>query len=103
FVIWSGVRALRTGFRAWLRARGKWLLAFAGLAAVALAILFSSQLWAKSHGLEGQRGRIEFARYWAPLWGYFMPTAQQPAEALLPWHPYRGAEFGQSGMERSSY
>lgn len=103
FVIWSGVRALRTGFRAWFRARWKWLLAFAGLAAVALAILFSSQLWAKSHGLEGQRGRIEFARYWAPLWGYFMPTLQQPVEPLLPWHPYRGAEFGQSGMERSSY
>jgi hypothetical protein len=97
------VRAARTGFWTWFRARLRWLLAFVGLAAVALAILFSSQLWAKSHGLEGQRGRIEFARYWAPLWGYFMPSVQQRAEPLLPWHPYRDAEFGQTGLERSSY
>ncbi|MEP7012861.1 MAG: hypothetical protein ABJC13_21265 [Acidobacteriota bacterium] len=103
FVIWSGVRALRTGFWAWLRARMVWLLAFAGIAAVALAILFSSQLWAKSHGFQGQRGRIEFTRYWAPLWGYFMPTPQQALEPLLPWHPYQDAEFGQTGTERSSY
>jgi hypothetical protein len=103
FVIWSGVRAARTGFWDWVRTRLRWLLAFAGLAAVALAILFSSQLWARSHGLEGQRGRIEFARYWAPLWGYFMPSLEQRAEPLLPWHPYRDAEFGQTGLERSSY
>jgi hypothetical protein len=103
FVIWSGARAVRSGFWTWLRTRVAWLLAFAGVAAVALAILFSSQLWAKSHGFQTQRGRIEFARYWAPLWGYFMPTPQQRAEPLIPWHPYRKAEFGQTGMERSSY
>jgi len=103
FVIWRGARAIRTGFWAWLRARLVWLLAFVGLAAVALAILFSSQLWAKSHGLEGQRGRIEFTRYWAPLWGYFMPTLDQRAEPLLPWHPYRDAGFGPSGIERGAY
>lgn len=103
FVVWSAVASFRTGFWAWLRARVLWLLGFAGLAAVALAILFSSQLWAKSHGLEGQRGRIEFARYWAPLWGYFMPTPEQRAEPLLPWRPYQRAEFGQTTTERASY
>ncbi len=103
FVLWSGGRALRTGFSTWFRARAGWLLSFAGVAAVALAILFSSQLWARGHGFKEQRGRDEFARYWAPLWGYVMPSPYQRAEPLLPWHPYREAGFGQSLIERSSY
>ncbi len=103
YVLWSAARSIRAGFGSWLRSRVVWLAAFALIAAAGLALLFSSQLWAKSHGFPAARGRIEFARYWAPLWGYFIPTEQQPASALIPWHPYTKAAFGASGVERSSY
>ncbi len=103
FVVWSGVRAAGAGFRVWWRARIGWLVAFSGVAVVGLAILFASQIWVRLHGFQAQRGRIEFTQYWAPLWSYFMPTELQRAEPLLPWHPYRTAEFGESAIERSSY
>ena len=104
FVVWSGARAARGGgFRDWFRALWRWLLGFAVAAAIALACLFASQLWASAHDLEAPRGRIEFARYGTTLWSYLTPTPFQRAEEILPWQPYRHANFGLTLFERASY
>ena len=71
----SGLESGRSQRRInWLRARVPWLGAYALLLSVCLLPLFAAQIWGVAHGYAMTRSRLEFERFAAAWWGYFVPT-----------------------------
>jgi hypothetical protein len=57
-----------------ITSRAAWLAGFGLIALPGLAILFSSQIWASTHGYSMARTRSEFNRLGAPPWSSFIPS-----------------------------
>jgi hypothetical protein len=66
-----------------------------------ILVLFSSHLWAITHGFTLERSRAEFSNYGAPLWGFLAPTTRHLFGSLLGFDPYQS--LGLSAMERVPY
>ncbi len=94
YAAWRMVGAGRSGMGGWLRARVGWFAAFGGICAPLLAVLFSNQIWALTHGFSMARPDSEFAMCRAPLWGYFVPS---PSHALSRFLPFRTDIAAQAG------
>ncbi|WP_169978726.1 hypothetical protein [Tautonia rosea] len=91
YVLWS---AWSHGWRVrkpFILPRLGWFIAFVGLTFPALLVLFSSQVWAMTHGFPMDRSSGEFQFYKASLGGYLIPIApkllagwlQKPGSVLL--------------------
>lgn len=86
-----------------LRARAGWLAAFAASVVPALALVFSNQIWAMTHGYSTPRPIAEFNRYGTALWTYLTPTCLHAISAIMPFNAYAAADYGWSVGERASY
>jgi hypothetical protein len=100
---WRAAGAVRRRDGGWLRVRAGWLAAFAALVLPALALLFSGNLWAASHGFEVARSWDDFARNPAPPWTFAAPTPLHGLSALLPFDVYAAAGYRFAIIEQSSY
>jgi hypothetical protein len=87
----------------WLRARGGWLAAFAGLVVPGLLLVFGNQLWAKAQGYVLPRPISEFRIHGAPLWSYILPTGYHLLGRFLPSRLYETTEVGENVGECCSY
>ena len=104
YVAWRGYQAVRRGETGWLRARVVPLLVFTALAAAAVLVLCSSQVWAATHGFKVTRPYSEFEWFGAPPWAYVVPTASHALGRLLPGRPYEGlGGNGSKAFEVASY
>jgi hypothetical protein len=101
YLVWSLSRAGRRGARPWLLARAPWLLGMVLLTVPGLLALYSGNLWAVANGFPVRRTWDDFAIFYAPLWGYVVPTFWHRLSALLPSDPY--AKAGPVSLIGSSY
>ncbi len=69
---------------AFVKSRGKAVGLFCLAVGPVLLGLFSSQVWAATHGFPMARPKSQFEAYGAPWWSYFLPTGQQPLGKILP-------------------
>ncbi|RUL86928.1 hypothetical protein [Tautonia sociabilis] len=85
YLAWAAIRARRNRDRErFLPPRVCWLTAFVGLTLPALLVLFSSQIWAMTHGFAMDRSSAEFNLYKAPILSYLMPFPPKLLAGLLP-------------------
>src|SRR5205085_1444599 len=76
YVLWGAARCGPRGAWPWLRSRTPWFLGMAAMTLPCILVLFSSHLWALTHGFALERSRAEFNSYGAPLWGFLAPTTK---------------------------
>ncbi len=102
YVVWQ-VAASGRGWFPWIRDRGRWLVAFAILAAASLVPAFSNQVWAKLHGWTMERPYSEFVALKTPVWTYFTPTLFHRMSDAIPANLFEAAGYGVADGERASY
>ncbi len=84
YVLWKAWRDGWRGPERFLRTRLAWFTAFACLTFPVLLLLFSSQVWAMTHGYPMTRSDGEFLMYKATLWSYLIPTHPRILASWLP-------------------
>ena len=84
YVATSVGKAGRGGWKSWTRPRVVPLLIFATMAAAALGVLFSGQIWAEANGFAMPRSRDQFHQFRAPAWAFLVPTPLHRLGALVP-------------------
>ncbi len=87
-VLYVVVRAWKMGWRGvgdWVRRRIRWGLAFAGLTAMAIPLLFPAQVWSAAHGYSLARSKAHFLQFGTTLWHYVVPGPSYRFAAL--WMP----------------
>lgn len=94
YVAWRAIAAGRSGFVPFLKARLGWFAAFAAMAAPAMVVLFTNQIWALMHGYPISRPEAEFAMFRAPLWGYLVPSPNHLLGRALPFDTNVQADLG---------
>ena len=93
YVAWRTLSAARRGEGPWLGPRVAPLVRFSILAAPVLFVLFSSQIWAASHGFAITRSYSDFRQSGTPLWGYAVPTVWHGLGRLFPVEPYQAMGY----------
>jgi hypothetical protein len=83
YVLWSAWRGGWSARKPFILPRLGWFAAFVGLTFPALLVLFSSQVWAMTHGFPMDRSSGEFLFYKATLGSYLVPIAPKLLAAWL--------------------
>ncbi len=97
--VWQSSTGGWRGIWAWWWSRIGWFSAFVGLTGPVLALGFSSQIWAMTHGFPMTRHSKEYELYAASFWSYLIPMPQQLFAKVLP--NFYAEATGRSGV--SSY